>query len=70
VAALLAYVPPLSGRVSVVEAVNADPRLDESDREPLVTVCRWLVQRGALETTELTSRSEDGDTECLLRELG
>jgi hypothetical protein len=70
VAALLAYVPPLSGRVSVVEAVNADPRLDESDREPLVAVCRWLVQRGALETTELTSRGEDGDTECLLRELG
>ena len=69
-AALLAYVPPLSSRVSVVEAVNADPCLGESDRELLVAVYRWLVQRGALETTELTSRGEDRDTECLLRELG
>jgi hypothetical protein len=50
--------------------VNADPRLGESDRELLVAVCRWLVQRGALETTELTSRGEDRDTECLPRELG
>jgi hypothetical protein len=42
---LLCSAPPVSGRVSVVEAVNANPGLGESDRELLVAVYRWLVQQ-------------------------
>jgi hypothetical protein len=32
--------------VSVVEAVNADPRLNDSGRELLTSVYRWLVRQG------------------------
>ena len=46
-ARLLGYVPPSSSldrRTGVVEAVNADPRLGESERELLRAVYRWLVR--------------------------
>jgi transcriptional regulator with XRE-family HTH domain len=47
-AKLLGYVPTGSvGPVSLVEALNADPRLDDSGRELLTSVYRWLVRRGA-----------------------
>jgi len=46
-AKLLGYVAPeADGRVSVVEAVNADPRLNDSGRELLTSVYRWLVRQG------------------------
>lgn len=46
-ARLLGYVPlPDSGTVSsVVEAMKADPRLDDSGRELLTAVYRWLVRQ-------------------------
>jgi hypothetical protein len=31
----------------VVEALNADPRLNDSGRELLTSVYRWLVHQGA-----------------------
>ena len=47
-AKLLGYVPAGSdGPVSLVEALNADPRLDDSGRELLTSVYRWLVRQGA-----------------------
>ena len=47
-AKLLGYVPTGPDRpVSLVEALNADPRLDDSGRELLTSVYRWLVRRGA-----------------------
>jgi transcriptional regulator with XRE-family HTH domain len=47
-AKLLGYVPTgTNGPVSVVEALNADPRLDDSGRELLTSVYRWLVRQGA-----------------------
>ena len=47
-AKLLGYVPTGSvGPVSLVEALNADPRLDDSGRELLTSVYRWLVRQGA-----------------------
>jgi transcriptional regulator with XRE-family HTH domain len=47
-AKLLGYVPARAdGPVSVVEALNADPRLDDSGRELLTSVYRWLVRQGA-----------------------
>jgi len=47
-AKLLGYVPAGSRRpVSLVEALNADPRLDDSGRELLTSVYRWLVRQGA-----------------------
>jgi transcriptional regulator with XRE-family HTH domain len=47
-AKLLGYVSPeVDGPVSVVEAVNADPRLNDSGRELLTSVYRWLVRQGA-----------------------
>ena len=50
-ARLLGYVPPaeLDRRVSVVDAVNADPRLGASERELLRTVYCWLVRRRGAE---------------------
>jgi len=46
-AKLLGYVSPeVDGPVSVVEAVNADPRLNDSGRELLTSVYRWLVRQG------------------------
>ena len=46
-AKLLGYVPAGSdGPFSLVEALNADPRLDESGRELLTSVYRWLVRQG------------------------
>jgi transcriptional regulator with XRE-family HTH domain len=36
-----------NGPVSVVEALNADPRLNDSGRELLTSVYRWLVRQGA-----------------------
>jgi transcriptional regulator with XRE-family HTH domain len=46
-AKLLGYVSPeVDGPVSVVEAVNADPRLNDSGRELLTSVYRWLVHQG------------------------
>jgi transcriptional regulator with XRE-family HTH domain len=44
---LLGYVPTSEARdgaASVVDAVNADPRLDEGGRELLTNVYRWLVR--------------------------
>jgi transcriptional regulator with XRE-family HTH domain len=46
-AKLLGYVTAgADGPVSVVEAVNADPRLNDSGRELLTSVYRWLVRQG------------------------
>jgi hypothetical protein len=48
-ARLLGYVPPSELRnspTSVLDAVNADPRLDEDGRELLTGVYRWLVRTG------------------------
>jgi transcriptional regulator with XRE-family HTH domain len=45
-ARLLGYVPQPDrgdGSASVLDAVNADPRLDEHGRELLASVYRWLV---------------------------
>jgi hypothetical protein len=36
--------------VSVVEAVDADPRLGESERELLTAVYRWLVRHSSGKT--------------------
>ena len=51
-AQLLGYVPsPETGpMVSVVEAVDADPRLGESERELLTAVYRWLVRHSSVKT--------------------
>ena len=47
-AKLLGYVPTgPDGPVSLVEALNADPRLDDRGRELLTSVYRWLVRQGA-----------------------
>jgi transcriptional regulator with XRE-family HTH domain len=47
-ARLLGYAPAgANGPVSVVEALNADPRLNDSGRELLTSVYRWLVHQGA-----------------------
>lgn len=49
-ARLLGYVPLSAGGdgvTSVVDAVNADPRLDEEGRELLTSVYRWLVRNHA-----------------------
>jgi transcriptional regulator with XRE-family HTH domain len=47
-ARLLGYAAPSGQAVSsVVDALRADPRLDESGRELLTTVYRWLVRRGS-----------------------
>jgi transcriptional regulator with XRE-family HTH domain len=47
-ARLLGYVPGgANGPVSVVEALNADPRLNDSGRELLTAVYRWLVRQAA-----------------------
>jgi transcriptional regulator with XRE-family HTH domain len=44
-ARLLGYALPDGQRpVSVLEAVNADPRLDDDGRELLANVYRWLVR--------------------------
>jgi transcriptional regulator with XRE-family HTH domain len=46
-AKLLGYVPAGADRpVSVIEALNADPRLDDSGRELLTSVYRWVVRQG------------------------
>jgi transcriptional regulator with XRE-family HTH domain len=48
-ARLLGYAAPTGQTTSsVVDAVRADPRLDESGRELLTTVYRWLVRRGSV----------------------
>jgi transcriptional regulator with XRE-family HTH domain len=49
-AQLLGYVPlspEASTITSVVEAVDADPRLGESERELLTAVYRWLVRHSS-----------------------
>jgi len=47
-ARLLGYVPAgADGPISVIEALNADPRLNDSGRELLTSVYRWLVRQGA-----------------------
>jgi transcriptional regulator with XRE-family HTH domain len=49
-AQLLGYVPPSPGSgpmPGVVDAVDADPRLGESERELLTAVYRWLVRNRA-----------------------
>jgi len=49
-ARLLGYLPPSElrdGIGSVLDAVNADPRLDEGGRELLANVYRWLVRHHA-----------------------
>jgi transcriptional regulator with XRE-family HTH domain len=49
-AQLLGYVPyppEASTIASVVEAVDADPRLGESERELLTAVYRWLVRHSS-----------------------
>jgi transcriptional regulator with XRE-family HTH domain len=47
-ARLLGYAPVgVDGPVSVIEALNADPRLDDGGRELLTSVYRWLVRHGA-----------------------
>jgi transcriptional regulator with XRE-family HTH domain len=47
-ARLLGYMPAgADGPVSVIEALNADPRLNDSGRELLTAVYRWLVREGA-----------------------
>jgi transcriptional regulator with XRE-family HTH domain len=47
-ARLLGYVPPSepSSAMTVLDAVNVDPRLDEDGRELLTGVYRWLVRKG------------------------
>jgi transcriptional regulator with XRE-family HTH domain len=46
-AKLLGYViAGADGPVSVVEALNADPHLNDSGRELLTAVYRWLVRQG------------------------
>jgi transcriptional regulator with XRE-family HTH domain len=48
-ARLLGYAPPTrQATSSVVDALQADPRLDDSGRELLTTVYRWLVRRGSV----------------------
>jgi transcriptional regulator with XRE-family HTH domain len=48
-ARLLGYAAPTSQAASsVVDALQADPRLDDSGRELLTTVYRWLVRRGSV----------------------
>jgi transcriptional regulator with XRE-family HTH domain len=45
---LLGYVSAgADGPVSVIEALNADPRLNDNGRELLTSVYRWLVRQGA-----------------------
>jgi transcriptional regulator with XRE-family HTH domain len=45
---LLGYVTATAdGPASVIEALNADPRLNDSGRELLTSVYRWLVRQGA-----------------------
>jgi len=47
-ARLLGYVPPSelsNSATTVLDAVNADPRLDEDGRELLTGVYRWLVRK-------------------------
>ncbi len=47
-ARLLGYVPlsePGSRPATVLDAVNADPRLDDDGRELLTGVYRWLVRK-------------------------
>jgi transcriptional regulator with XRE-family HTH domain len=52
-AKLLGYVPAGADEpVSVVEALNADPRLNDSGRELLTSVYRWLVRQGAGERSK------------------
>jgi transcriptional regulator with XRE-family HTH domain len=52
-AKLLGYVPAgADGPVSVVEALNADPRLNDSGRELLTSVYRWLVRQGGGERSK------------------
>jgi transcriptional regulator with XRE-family HTH domain len=47
-AQLLGYAAPSGQAIStVIDALRADPRLDESGRELLTTVYRWLVRRGS-----------------------
>jgi transcriptional regulator with XRE-family HTH domain len=49
-AKLLGYVPAgTDGPVSVIEALNADPRLNDSGRELLSSVYRWLIRQGPRE---------------------
>jgi transcriptional regulator with XRE-family HTH domain len=44
----LGYVPDRAdGPISVIEALNADPRLNDSGRELLTSVYRWLIRQGA-----------------------
>ena len=44
----LGYVPDRAdGPISVIEALNADPRLNDSARELLTSVYRWLIRQGA-----------------------
>jgi transcriptional regulator with XRE-family HTH domain len=48
-ARLLGYAAPTGQATSsVVDALQADPRLDDSGRELLTTVYRWLVRRGSV----------------------
>ena len=45
-ARLLGYLPPSDrgdGAATVLDAINADPRLDERGRDLLASVYRWLV---------------------------
>ena len=54
-AQLVGYVPPspeASPIASVTEAVDADPRLGESERELLTAVYRWLVRHRSATTQE------------------
>jgi len=47
-ARLLGYVPASElsgGAMTVLDAVNADPRLDQDGRELLTGVYRWLVRK-------------------------
>jgi transcriptional regulator with XRE-family HTH domain len=49
-ARLLGYLPPgldSASKVGVLDAVSADPRLGDSERELLTTVYRWLVRQRA-----------------------
>jgi transcriptional regulator with XRE-family HTH domain len=45
-AKLLGY-GPAGAPVSLIEALNADPRLNDNGRELLTSVYRWLVRQGA-----------------------
>ena len=48
-ALLLGYAAPTGQATSsVVDALRADPRLDDSGRELLTTVYRWLVRHGSV----------------------